>query len=204
MHISTHRSLAEIANIRTGFTFRGKIEEVPKGNAHILQIKDARIQKDESGSDIINATHLPQINWEGKNNALVDQGTVLLPSRGGYFRSSVLTGEESTLPLVASSQFILISPATDEVLSEFLCWSLNQPRMQRYLEEIASQGSSIPMLSTSAAKELKIEIPNIETQYKILQLNKLWEQEQQLTQALLNNRETMLQGMFQQLLKEKN
>ncbi|KZZ49718.1 hypothetical protein A3759_26000 [Thalassolituus sp. HI0120] len=76
--------------------------------------------------------------------------------------------------------------------------------MQRYLEEIASQGSSIPMLSTSAAKELKIEIPNIETQYKILQLNKLWEQEQQLTQALLNNRETMLQGMFQQLLKEKN
>ena len=37
---------------------------------------------------------------------------------------------------------------------------------------------------------------------RILHLNRLWEQEQQLTQALLKNRDIMLQGMFQQLLKE--
>lgn len=76
--------------------------------------------------------------------------------------------------------------------------------MQHYLEEIASQGTSIAMLSTATAKDLQLEIPSLETQQKILHLNQLWEQEQQLTHALLKNRETMLQGMFQQLLKEKN
>lgn len=76
--------------------------------------------------------------------------------------------------------------------------------MQYWLSEGAgSQGTNIVMLNTKVAKELKLEIPTLATQEKILYLNKLWEQEQQLTQALLKNRETMLQGMFQNLLKEK-
>lgn len=201
MNTTNHKNLAEIANIRTGFTFRGKIEEVSEGTAHLLQIKDARIQKDQSGSDNINTATLPKINWDGKQNAYVEPGTVLLPSRGGYFRSSVFTGGNA-LPLIASSQFILITPTSDKVTPEFLCWSLNRPVIQRYLEEIASQGSNISMLSTATAKELKIEVPSINTQHKILHINKLWEEERKLTQALLNNREILLQGMFQQMLKE--
>ena len=58
------------------------------------------------------------------------------------------------------------------------------------------------MLNTKLAGELQLEIPSLKTQHKILHLNRLWEQEQQLTQALLKNRDIMLQGMFQQLLKE--
>lgn len=201
-HTQNLKSLAEIAEIRTGFTFRGKIKEAEKGNAHILQIKDVRQHQDENGNDLIYGSKLPQIIWEGKSKAFVEPGTVLLPSRGGYFRSAYLPNDNGDCPIVASSQFILISPTSTKVSPEFLCWSLNRPRMQRYLEEIASQGSSISMLSTSTAKELKLEIPSLETQHKILHLKRLWEQEQQLVQALLKNRETMLQGMFQQLLKE--
>ena len=201
-HIQNLKCLADIADIRTGFTFRGKIEEVDQGNAFVAQIKDVRKHQDESGNDQISGDKLPQINWEGKNSAFVGPGTILLPSRGGYFRSACVSSEIHDLPIVASSQFILVSLTSDKVIPEFLCWSLNRPRTQRYLEDIASQGSSIPMLSTSAAKELKLEVPSLKTQHKILHLNRLWEQEQQLTQALLKNRETMLQGMFQQLLKE--
>ncbi|MGK6717919.1 hypothetical protein ACKU3I_022310 [Serratia marcescens] len=58
------------------------------------------------------------------------------------------------------------------------------------------------MLKTSIGNEIKLNIPSIETQKKILHLNQLWEREQALTQALLMNRKTMLQGMFQQLLNE--
>ena len=54
------------------------------------------------------------------------------------------------------------------------------------------------------SKELELAIPDLSTQQKILHLNELWEKEQQLTQTLLNNRETMLQGMFQHLLMEKS
>ncbi len=197
------KSLTEIADLRSGFTFRGKIEEVADGNAHVVQIKDVRQLQDEKGSDLICSGDLPCIHWEGKDNAWIAPGTVLLPSRGGYFRSAVVSLDNAGLPVVASSQFILITPTSSLVIPEFLSWSLNRPRMQRYLGEIASQGSSIPMLSTATAKELKLEIPGLETQHRILRLNKLWEQEQQLTRALLKNREAMLQGMFQQLLNRE-
>ena len=60
------------------------------------------------------------------------------------------------------------------------------------------------MLNAKLAKELELAIPDLSTQQKILHLNELWEKEQQLTQTLLNNRETMLQGMFQHILMEKS
>lgn len=197
-------SLAQIADIRSGFTFRGKIDEIPSGNVYVVQIKDIRKYQDEANSDLIKPEELPRIHWDGRANALVAADTVLLPARGGYFRAAYTGAGTSALPIIASSQFILIRPESARVTAEFLCWSLNQPHLQRYLQDIASQGSSIPMLSTAAARELKLDIPSLATQRKILHLNQIWTQEQQLTRELLNNRERMLQGMFLQLLKEKN
>lgn len=197
-------SLAQIAEIRSGFTFRGRIDEAVDGNACVLQIKDIRKHRDETGSDLISHAELPLIRWDGRANAPVKPGTVLLPARGGYFRATYTGAETSAPPMIASSQFILIHPKSANVTAEFICWSLNQPQVQRYLEDIASQGSRIPMLSTAAAKAIKLDIPGVATQQKILRLNRTWAQEQQLTRDLLNNRERMLQGMFLQLLKEKN
>lgn len=204
------KSLGDIADIRTGYTFREKVEEISKnGNAHVAQIKDVRSLWEETNTSLFCPQQLPKICWQGKDKAFVKPGSVLLPARGskgGYFRASSLisSDEENQLPVVVSSQFLVITPK-ESVLPEFLCWSLNQPAMQYWLAEGAgSQGSSIVMLNTKVAKELKLEVPSLEIQQKILHLNQLWEQEQQLTQALLKNRETMLQGMFQQLLKEKD
>lgn len=60
------------------------------------------------------------------------------------------------------------------------------------------------MLSVASAGQLKIPVPSIESQEKIIQINRLWEREQQLLRKLLNNREHMLKGMYSQLLAEKN
>ncbi|MCK9246579.1 MAG: restriction endonuclease subunit S [Anaerolineaceae bacterium] len=201
--------LGEIAEIRTGFTFRERVEEVSAGgNAHVAQIKDVRGAWEATNTPRLQAHQLPLINWQGKDKAFALPGAVLLPARGakgGYFRASCLvSGQESALPVVVSSQFLVIT-AREGVLPEFLCWSLNRPAMQYWLSEGAGgQGTSLVMLTTKVAKALELEIPGIPIQQKILHLNELWEKEQQLTQALLNNRESMLQGMFQQLLMEKS
>ena len=204
------RPLSDVADIRTGFTFREKIEEVNSivGNARIAQIKDVREIAEASNSFLLHASQLPAIEWQGKDKALVAAGSVLLPargSRGGYFRASCVVDEpEETLPLVVTSQFLVLTPMSS-VLPEFLCWSLNQPHIQFLLSEGAgSQGSGMVMLKTSIGNEITLNIPSIETQKKIIHLNQLWEKEQSLTQALLMNRKTMLQGMFQQLLNGNN
>ncbi len=203
------RALGDIAEVRTGFTFREKVEEIDaaEGTAHVAHIKDVRKAREATNCADLRASQLPTIEWQGKDRAFVAPGAVLLPARGtrgGYFQASCLVEDSaSRLPVVVSSQFLIIKPRAG-VLSAYLCWALNQPAMQHFLAEGASQGSSIVMLNTRQAKALKLQIPSLTTQHKILHLNRLWEQEQQLTQALLENREIMLQGMFQQLLKEKN
>lgn len=194
--------LSDLAEIRTGFTFREKIEEVESGNAHVLQIKDVRnISTDKCGYLLI-ADALPQINWQGKDNAIVSPECVLLPCRGEYLKAHLFVeSKESSkaLPLIVSSQFLIITP-NKKVLPKYLCWYLNQSTVQHELRK-ESQGSKMPMLSVSSVSQLEVEVPNIDIQQHIIELNRIWEQEQILTQQLLKNREQMMLGMFKQLLK---
>lgn len=201
--------LGDIADIRSGFTFRERIDELNSGgNAHVAQIKDVRSAWEHTNTAMLHAHQLPMINWEGRDRAFVSPGSILLPSRGskgGYFRASCLAPSPSSeRPIVVSSQFLVITPKQD-VLPEFLCWLLNRAETQHWIAEGAgSQGTSLVMLNATTVKQLPLDIPALSIQQKIVHLNELWEKEQQLTQALLNNRETMLQGMFQHLLMEKS
>lgn len=201
--------LGDTAEVRGGFTFREKIDELATGgNAHVAQIKDVRGAWEATNTTSVYAHQLPQIHWQGKDKAFASPGSVLLPSRGskgGYFRAACLgQSQQSDLPVVVSSQFLVLTPKSG-LLPEFLCWSLNQPQMQHWFSEGAgSQGTSLVMLNAKAINELEIPVPDLAIQQKIMRLNELWETEQQLTSALLKNRETMLQGMFQQLLMENH
>ena len=72
-------TLNEIADIKSGFTFRTSIEDQVEGNVRILQIKDMRghtlIQ-----SDVLK---LPKTVWEGRGEPpILQRGDVLLTARG--------------------------------------------------------------------------------------------------------------------------
>lgn len=197
-----NKRLGDVAEVKTGYTFRGKIEEVAidQGNAHVVQIKDVRKAFGDNQVSEVSADQLPAIQWSGKASAFVEPGAILLPCRGGYFRASHLVASStSAMPMVVSSQFLILKPA-ESVLPEFLCWALNQPRAQHELNE-ASQGTNIQMLSADAVRLFKLAIPPIEVQEKLLKLNRMWDREKSLTLALLNNREAQLQSVFQQMIK---
>ena len=123
--------LSDLAEIRTGFTFREKVEEVESGNAYVLQIKDIRnIATDTCGYTLF-ADVLPQIDWQGKDNAIVSPESVLLPCRGEYLKAHYFVGhldQSKALPLIVSSQFLILMP-NQNVLPEYLCWYLNQPQV---------------------------------------------------------------------------
>lgn len=195
--------LSDIAEVRTGFTFREKVEELQTGNAHIVQIKDVRSLREQTYSQSLYSDDLPRINMPAKINVPLNIGSVLLPSRGEYYRAFYFLGRRDKsldLPVIASSQFLILLPKTEELLPEYLCWYLNQPTTQHELSN-KSQGSNISMLTVTKVSSLEIELPSLEKQKQIIQLNYIWEQEQALTQKLLQNREQMMRGMFQQLLK---
>lgn len=202
---TNQKTFSNIASIKTGYTFRGKIKEAEKdkGNAYLVQIKDLRKYQENTLSLSFSAEGFPKIEWEGRNTAFANPYDVILPARGGHFQASFLTEQQNgSLPVIVSSQFLVLT-ANSSILPEFLCWSLNQSSMQRKLME-SSQGTGIPMLKANTLKQLKLSVPPLATQQKIIDINNIWLQEQRTTKALLKNRETMLQGMYQQLLKETN
>jgi len=198
--------ISSIADVRTGYTFRERISENKHGNAHVLQLKDARQIWEQTNSATINVDELPKIFWDGKSKAFAEPNSILLPSKGSYLRASKLVSNQDSLPTVVSGQFLTLKvkdSAKQHIHSDYLCWVLNQPETQRLLAE-SSQGTKIMMLSAKAVKDVTIKIPSLETQTKVMHLNEMWEKEQKLINELLINRQKMVQGTIQQLLKETN
>jgi len=196
--------LRRVADIKSGYTFREKVEEIENGDVHIAQIKDVRKACKEHNSTSFSANGLPRINSGGKSKSFTEPGCVLLPSRGEYTQASYFTSkEDGALPLIVSSQFLVIRPRASNLDPRYLCWALNQSSIQHFLREgPGSQGSNIVMLKVADVSDIKISVPSLSIQRKIVELNDLWEQERALTYKLLANRETMLKGMFQQLIME--
>ena len=195
--------LGLVADIRQGFAFREKVIEHDAGNAHIVQIKDIRQPEQVEWGMQLCPEILPKMDWQGKDQAKIVDDCVLLPCRGEYLKAHYLTVEEcseSALPIIASSQFLILTPKP-MILTEYLCWYLNQTTVQQRLRQ-GGQGTKILMLSVASMNDFLIAVPSLDTQRQIVALNRLWEQEQVLTQKLLQNREQMMQGVFQQLLKE--
>ncbi len=187
-----HKPLNTIADIRAGHTFRGRINEDPAGNIPVLQIKDLKDQV------MLTADQLPRINWQGAKEATTARaGDILLPARGEYYRASVLQGDE---PVIATSQLFVLRLTSKDITPEYLNWYMNQRAAQNYFRTHRS-GTSMPMLNKQSLGALPVAVPPLVTQEKIVSVQRCWEQEKQLTEQLLTNREKMLNGIFQQLLE---
>ncbi len=191
------QQLNEIADIRTGHTFRGKVPEDPKGDSRVLQIKDIR------GKMVITSDTLPFINAKdiNKSNHLKPDD-VIIPARGEHYNAAIFKpGDDSNSTVVASNQVLIIRVNKNKILPGYICWYLNQNEAKNYIKN-EIRGTNIPMITKESLSRLLVKIPPIEIQQKIVALVSLWQKEKQLTQQLMNNRERMLKGMFQQLLEQ--
>ncbi|MGE8065464.1 restriction endonuclease subunit S [Pseudomonas sp. NPDC089569] len=184
--------LSELADVRSGHTFRGALEHDPAGDVRVLQIKDLRQRA------VIEPESLISVRWEGsKNPPSLMAGEIAVVARGDTNTAALYREGQRT---VATSQFFVVTPKTAEVLPEYLCWMINIPQSQRNLER---SGSSIQAISKSSLMDMQIPLPSLETQERLTQLQRLWDEEDQLIAQLHSNREQMLQGIYQQLIKER-
>jgi hypothetical protein len=183
--------LSDLADVRSGYTFRGALEHDPAGNIRVLQIKDLRQRA------VIEPDSLISVRWEGsKTPPLLVTGDIAVIARGDSNTAALYKGGQQ---MVATSQFFIVSPKTTSVLPEYLCWMINLPQSQRSLER---SGSSIQAINKASLMDMPIPRPSLETQARLTQLQRLWNEEDQLITQLRTNREQMLQGIYQQLVKD--
>ena len=146
--------LADVADVRAGYPFRGKVVDDPNGSLSVVQMKDIN---DAGHLDPTGCLHIAEEAAHGKH--LLKLGDVLLQSRGSKFPAGMIDAE---IRGVAALGLHLLRPGKS-VLPEYLAWIMNHPRIRETLGEMA-RGSYVPFLSVQDLKELKVPLPPIETQ----------------------------------------
>lgn len=179
--------LKDIATIRSGYLFRGRIEPDAAGQYRVVQVgditSDARLSK---GS--FTQVSLPDV----KQTQILEAGEVLFISRGPRKQAvAIIEPPENT---IATSQFFIIRP-DEKVLPEFLAWYINQRPAQRYIEE-HSTGSSVTLINLEALKTLPVETPPMETQARIAQIHQLSLRERELVEAIQNRRRARIEMLL--------
>ncbi len=168
-----------------GHAFRGRLEHDESGSIHVIQPAD--ITNDGQVEFSMNEplrTQLSQFKPLVKDD-------VLLVNRG-RFAAAVFDQKDENTWIVPSS-IIVISIHASDVLPEYICAFINsqpgQHLLQRYLEM-----STIPFISASNLKNMKIPLPPIGQQKEIANLNqaivqheKLGTRKRELYRSLLNN-----------------
>ena len=136
-----------------------------------------------------------------RDKYLVKKGDVLFLSRG--YRSWAAPIVDDLEVTVAVSHFFVVRPKHADVLSEYLAWYINQAPAQEYLHNIARRGTHMPLIPLSAFVGLKVDLPDIETQAKIVELSRLMEKEKQLLSALQEKQSHLINAVCLSATKAK-
>lgn len=188
-------AIKDIAEIRTGYTFRRG--EPRHGHYKLLGLHISDIRH----SRLIDHEALHPILWDAKGlPPVLEPGEVVLAAKGNYNPAALYEGPQYRV--VPSSQFLILTIKTrarERLSPAYLCWVLNYAPTQRRMTDTQT-GTNIPSVSKRALGDIEMPVPSLAQQEKILQLQAIGDAQRDAMNALITNNENMLNGMFQQLI----
>lgn len=165
--------LKNLADIQTGYSFRGRLEYSDSGNVRVIQMKDL------NSDNIVDCRELIKIDMKDvKEHHLVKKGDLVFRSRGINCTASILLEEIDNT--VVSAPLLKISVIDrNKVFPEYLKWFINQPESQKFLQSRLS-GTHGGMIRASELAELPVTVPNLKTQMLIVEISELSEKEHRI------------------------
>ena len=174
--------LKEIADIRTGYSFRSKLEPDTEGDILVVQLKEL---SDKNTIDISTAV---KINMQDvSNNYLLQKGDLVFRSRGMDSTAAIMNITSDNVILSAPFQRIRLRD-TLKIIPEYLLWYINSKDAQSYFSTNKT-GTSVTMISTTVLADLPVVIPSVEIQKKIVEINTLSEKEIDLQKELIRKKD---------------
>lgn len=177
--------LADACTIHTGYTARGRLEATTAGGVLAIQLRDI------SSDGLVDPERLTRVQLEDlADRYFVRAGDVVFRSRGERNTASALD-ERLREPALAVLPLMVLRPNRNVVTPAYLAWAINQPPAQRHFD-IAARGTNIRMIPRSSLDDLELDVPDIETQERIVAVDALAEREQELTQLAGETRRKMI------------
>jgi hypothetical protein len=177
--------LADACTVHTGYTARGRLEPTTAGGVLAIQLRDI------SPEGLVDPERLTRVQLEGlADRYFVRAGDVVFRSRGERNTASALD-ERLREPALAVLPMMVLRPNRNVVTPAYLAWAINQPPAQRHFD-MAARGTNIRMIPRSSLDDLELDVPDIETQERIVVIDALAERERELTQVAADTRRKMM------------
>jgi restriction endonuclease S subunit len=185
--------LKDIASIRTGYAFRGKVERDLVGTVGVIQMKDI----DNYNCLDLNDMYNVQIEDLDKRH-LLKQNDILFRSRGVSNTATLVDREVGQA--VASAPLTVIHVKSRQANPAYVTWYVNQPQGQEQIKRL-SEGTSLLMVSKSALETLEIDLPPLDKQKAIAEVAELSQREQQLIDELGRKRKAFVDAILMRQAK---
>jgi restriction endonuclease S subunit len=185
--------LSEIAEVRSGYQFREKVEHDSHGRVPVIQIKDLTDDFELRSDGLIRVT------MERPEPYLVQQGDVLFLARG--HRLGAAEVKEPLTGTIATGFFFILRPSR-RVRPGYLAWAINQREFQEQMRPLV-RGSHIPLITKGDFMGLRIDVPTLEVQEAIEALAELERREQQLVAEIQARRAELVHTICQRAAKAR-
>ncbi|WP_058616504.1 restriction endonuclease subunit S [Tepidimonas taiwanensis] len=181
-------SLATIAEVRMGYSFRSRLETDAEGDVAVIQMKDI------DDANLLHPEGLARIQMPDlKDRHLVQEGDLLFRSRG-VTNSAALVGQGIGRAVLAAPM-LLIRPRTEIVEPAYLQWFINHPATQAVLAGQAA-GTAVKMIGKGVLDGLEVALPPIDRQRLIVEVAQLASREAALLEKLRGRRKALLDGIL--------
>ena len=179
--------IKELADIRMGYQFRGRVENAPEAPYPVIQIKDLDEARRLDSSNLARVeTHRDPRPY------MAAHGDVLFLSRGHHPFATTL--ETPPPNAIVSGYFFIVRAKQEQVLPAYLAWYLNQQPFQTELRPVL-KGTHMPMVALRDFVELHVEVPPIAVQESIVMLEALRSREQELLTQMREKRNELVQSV---------
>ena len=179
------KQLKDIASIHSG-TY---LSSCPMGEVAYLQLTDLTMETPETTATRVE--YLPKLK-----NHLLQKGDILFASKGTSLLCKIFNYD---ILAVASSSLFSIRINDQQILPEYLCWYLNHPEVSTLIKA-QQTGSSTLLLHKSILENLKIPIPDQNTQKKIVKISKLQQKEQDIMKSIAEKRAQITDQILYKLI----
>jgi restriction endonuclease S subunit len=126
--------------------------------------------------------------------------SLLFVGRGSrFFAVHVSTPPE---PSIASPHFyVLRAESGGKINPHFLVWLLNSKHAQRFYAEHI-EGSSLPYISRKTLAGLPVNLPDMQTQQRIVRAYACWHKERRLREELIKQKKALIEGVLEQYIHQ--
>lgn len=191
------QKIKDITEIQIGYQFRGRIETDRNGTHKVIQIRDFDEFQNLRVADIYKVN----LKYDAERY-MVNKGDILFLARG--HRNYAIPIKDSLEDTIAASYFFILRLTNENILPEYLAWFIKQAPAQAYLHNIARRGTHMQMVPKSAFENMPVDIPDIETQKTIIELDNLLEKERYLLNQLQEKRTQFIKAICLKAVKNKD